>query len=91
MVDQIRSIGADDATDDDKRDTSADRTCHKQHAAADFVNPEQRRECAKRVDDAVHASRQEGSLQSSVRLQMTSLVVLTVLLLRPSWPKIVGA
>lgn len=62
MVDQIRPIGADDATHDDERDASADGARHEQHATADLVNPEQRGQRAEGVDNSVHAGCQEGRL-----------------------------
>lgn len=59
MINEGRSVGTNDATHDDQRDTSTYRTAHKEHPTTDFIDEDQRRKCTQTIDDAIHASCEE--------------------------------
>ncbi|KAL2362561.1 hypothetical protein RJZ56_004554 [Blastomyces dermatitidis] len=62
MLNEARSVSADDRSYDNKRNVCSCGTVHEENSEANFVNPEESREGAETVDDSVDACGKEGGL-----------------------------
>lgn len=97
MIDKIRAIGPNYASNYDERDAGSCGSTHEKNTSTQFVDEEKCRQGTEHVDDTVNAGgkkralREEKVIKSIQVINLHDTVRRTVLPLSPSWLNIVGA